>query len=116
MQRRKSEKLYFMTLECDCNLTQGVSIFTPASRFYETLFTVNLPCKISFESLYCNSSNLFLFFDHFFSSDWANTLKTVSVVRFDRPIVVRKRIFSCSGNLSPTVLDRHYLKSPDTFI
>ena len=30
----------FMTLQCDCNLTQGVSIFTPASIFYDILWGV----------------------------------------------------------------------------
>ena len=44
-------RLYFMTLQCACNLAQGVSIFTPALTFYETLFTVILPWKISTEWL-----------------------------------------------------------------
>ena len=44
-------KLYFMTLHCDGNLIQLVSTSTPTLIFYETLFTVFLPWKISIESL-----------------------------------------------------------------
>ena len=35
--------LYFMILQCGCNLTQGILIFTPTSIFDKTFFTVILP-------------------------------------------------------------------------